>query len=51
MIQTFQAFLVVLVAVLPGAVYTIARESRGPQAWRSPLAIEQSLNRREWASS
>lgn len=35
MIQTFQAFLVVLVAVLPGAVYTIARESRGATwAWR-----------------
>lgn len=35
MIQTFQAFLVLLVAVLPGAVYTIARESRGATwAWR-----------------
>lgn len=35
MISTLQALLVALVAVLPGATYTIARESRGATwAWR-----------------
>jgi hypothetical protein len=35
MIGTFQALLVAVIAVLPGSVYTIARESRGASwAWR-----------------
>jgi Family of unknown function (DUF6338) len=34
-ISTFQALLVTAIAILPGAVYTIARESRGASwAWR-----------------
>lgn len=34
-ISTFQALLVTVIAILPGAVYTIARESRGASwAWR-----------------
>ncbi len=35
MISTFQALLVTAIAILPGAVYTVARESRGASwAWR-----------------
>lgn len=35
MISTFQALLVTAIAILPGSVYTIARESRGASwAWR-----------------
>ena len=35
MVQTFQAVVVALVVILPGAVYTIARESQGASwAWR-----------------
>lgn len=30
MVTTFEALLVAVIAVLPGAVYTIARESHGP---------------------
>ncbi|OOK65350.1 hypothetical protein BZL29_7861 [Mycobacterium kansasii] len=36
MITTFQALLIAAIAILPGSVYTIARESRGASwAWRS----------------
>ena len=35
MVTTFQALLVAVIAVLPGAVYTIPRESHGASwAWR-----------------
>jgi hypothetical protein len=42
MIGTFQALLVALVAVLPGALYTIAREHRGA-AWARDDAASQLI--------